>query len=117
MANIIIYGIPNCDIIKKTQSWFTRHKLKFEFHDYKKEGIGKNKLENWIKLAGIEKILNKRSTTWRELSPAAQEKALSRDGAIELMRTNTSLIKRPVIEYRNKILVGYDEAMLSDNFL
>ena len=113
MTSITIYGIPNCDIVKKTFTWFNKNKLAVQFHDYKKEGISKNKLDNWIGLAGIEKILNKRSTTWRELPAAEQEKAATKDGAIELMRANTSLIKRPVIEYQGKILVGYDETSLA----
>ena len=109
MATIIIYGIPNCDTIKKTMDWFKKSKLETVFHDYKKEGITKEKLTAWCKQVGWEILLNKKSTTWRSLSPEEQSKITSQASAIQLMKMQTSIIKRPVIEVDGKLLVGFDE--------
>lgn len=117
MKRITVYGIPNCDTIKKTLNWFKQHGMKIEFHDYKKEGVAKEKLADWINKVGMEIILNKRSTTWRELPLTTQQKITSNTAAIKLMIENTSLIKRPVIEIGDKLLVGYDEAALVKQFL
>ena len=117
MKKINIYGIPNCDIIKKTLAWFKKNNINIEFHDYKTAGIAKEKLAGWIKKAGLDVILNKRSTTWRELTVAEQQKITGTEQAIKLMIENTSIIKRPVIEFGDKVFVGYDDAVLSKLFL
>jgi Spx/MgsR family transcriptional regulator len=105
-----VYGIPNCDTIKKTKDWLTENKIPFEFHDYKKSGISKTTLENWCKLVNWEVLVNKKGTTWKQLSPVEQGKIINKTAAIKLMQEHTSLIKRPVIELSNgTIVVGYDE--------
>jgi arsenate reductase len=106
---MIVYGIPNCDTIKKTLDWLKKNKINFEFHDYKKSGISKTKLETWCKLVGWEILLNKKSSTWRSLPLTVQEKITGQQSAIKLMIENTSIIKRPVIEAENILLVGFDE--------
>jgi arsenate reductase (glutaredoxin) len=106
---IILYGIPNCDTTKKAMSWLAKNKLAYHFHDYKVHGISKSKLEEWIKVAGLETIFNKRSTTWRELPPAEQAKATSQPSAISLMIQHNSIIKRPIIENGKQLLVGFNE--------
>ena len=78
MRTITIYGIPNCDTIKKTRDWFKQKNIEIIFHDYKKEGIGKEKLTAWCKLTGWEVLLNKKSSTWRGLSPEEQSKSPTR---------------------------------------
>jgi arsenate reductase (glutaredoxin) len=105
-----IYGIPNCDTMKKAMTWLTRNKLTFAFHDYKKEGIGKAKLEEWCGQVGWEVLLNKKSTTWRELPVAEQQKVTTQASAIKLMMSHTSSIKRPVLEHPKGLLVGFKEA-------
>lgn len=109
MRTITIYGIPNCDTIKKTLDWFKQKKIPIIFHDYKKEGISKEKLTAWCKLAGWEILLNKKSTTWRKLLPEQQSLISNKAAAIQLMITQNSIIKRPVIEADGKLLVGFDE--------
>ncbi|HMG82953.1 MAG TPA: ArsC family reductase [Ferruginibacter sp.] len=104
-----IYGIPNCDTVKKTMDWFKKNKIKYEFHDYKKEGITKAKLEAWSKKIGWEVLLNKKGTTWRKLTPAEQEKVTTQAAAIKVMMENNSMIKRPVVEAGEKLLVGFNE--------
>ena len=116
MRTITIYGIPNCDTIKKTLDWFKQKNIPIIFHDYKKEGISKEKLTAWCKLTGWEVLLNKKSSTWRGLSPEEQSKITSQAGAIQLMKTQNSIIKRPVIEFDEKFLVGFDEEILNNLF-
>jgi len=106
---ITVYGIPNCDTIKKTRDWLDEHKIKYSFHDYKKSGITKTKLSAWSKTAGWETLLNKKSSTWRSLSPEAQKKVTNETTAIKVMMENNNIIKRPVIENGDVILVGYNE--------
>ena len=117
MRTITIYGIPNCDTIKKTLDWFKQKNIPTIFHDYKKEGISKEKLTAWCKLTGWEVLLNKKSTTWRGLSTEEQSKITSQVAAIQLMKTQNSIIKRPVIEFDGKVLVGFEEEILNNLFV
>jgi Spx/MgsR family transcriptional regulator len=116
MQTITIYGIPNCDTIKKTLDWFKQKNIPIIFHDYKKAGISKEKLKVWCNLSGWEILLNKKSATWRGLSPEEQSKITSQAAAIQLMTTQNSIIKRPVIEVDGKLLVGFDTAILNNLF-
>ena len=116
MKTITVYGIPNCDTIKKTLDWLRKHKIAFEFHDYKVSGITKEKLTGWCKLVGWEILLNKKSTTWRGLPEAVQEKINNQTAAIKIMIENTSIMKRPVIEIKNDLLVGFNEIEYSRAF-
>ena len=109
MSKIIIYGIPNCDVTKKAMAWFSKNKIAFSFHDYKPEGVSKQKLEQWFTKADWRTIFNKRSNTWRELPAAEQKKITNPSSAIALMLRQTSIIKRPVIEYGNKLIIGFNE--------
>jgi Spx/MgsR family transcriptional regulator len=116
--NIIIYGIPNCDTIKKVLTWFKENKIDFQFHDYKASGITKEKLDDWCKQVSWEILLNKKSTTWRELLSSEQAKVTNATEAINLMLKNTSIIKRPVIEQNNAIIfVGFDKAKFEQKLL
>jgi arsenate reductase len=109
MEKIMVYGIPNCDTTKKALNWLKENKAAFTFHDYKQEGIHKEKLEAWCKKTGWEMIFNKRSTTWRELSEAEQKKVIDQTSAIKIMMAHNSIIKRPVIERGEKLIVGFNE--------
>ncbi len=104
-----IYGIPNCDTVKKVFTWMKEQKISFEFHDYKTMGITEKELKNWCEQAGWETIFNKRSTTYKELSPEIQASITSAVKAIPVMLVHTSIIKRPVITKGDEvILVGFD---------
>ena len=109
MNTITVYGISNCDIIKKTLNWYKKKNIPVDFYDYKKYGIKKEKLAEWCKEVGWELLLNKKSTTWRSLSLEDQQKVINEKMAIQLMMEYTSIIKRPVIEMNNKIIVGFNE--------
>ncbi|MBK8291233.1 MAG: ArsC family reductase [Flammeovirgaceae bacterium] len=107
---MIVYGIKNCNTVKSAVDWLKKHSMEFEFHDYKKSGITKAKLAEWSKQVGWESLVNKRGTTWRQLDEAVQRKITSEKAAIDLMVEKTSVIKRPLIENKGKvILLGFDE--------
>jgi len=109
MGNIEIYGIPNCDTVKKARAWLDRNGLACTFHDYKKEGADPAKIEAWIAAAGLDAVVNRKGTTFRKLSDA--EKALAADShtAVALLVQQPSIIKRPIVEHAHGILVGFKE--------
>src|SRR4051812_21744687 len=112
MSKITLYGIPNCDTTKKAMNWLNKNKIAYAFHDYKQEGITKAKLEEWSKKAGWETVFNKRSTTWRELPVAEQNKITDQSSAIKVMLENNSIIKRPIIESGGELIIGYNEGAM-----
>ena len=103
-----LYGIPNCDTMKKARKWLDGHGVSYEFHDYKKAGIEKKTLTTWCDKVGYEVLLNTRGTTWRKLD-AAQKEGVTAARAIALMAEQPSIIKRPVMVSGSKLLVGFDE--------
>jgi Spx/MgsR family transcriptional regulator len=108
MANdIILYGIPNCDTVKKSRAWFDAHGKAYAFHDFKKQGVPEASLREWVKSLGWEALVNKKGTTWRKLDAATQEAVIDAESAIALMMTQNSVIKRPVVVQGTKITVGY----------
>jgi Spx/MgsR family transcriptional regulator len=109
MAAITVYGIPNCDTTRKTILWLKKNKVEFSFHDYKQEGVSRQKLEDWCNKSGWELIFNKRSTTWRDLPETEQKKITNQQAAIKLMMKNNSIIKRPIIEFGSQLIVGFNE--------
>jgi len=104
---MILYGIPNCDSVKKARRWLDDSGLDHTFHDYKKHGIEADRLARWVSVVGWEPLLNQRGTTWRKL-PDADKADLDSDKAQALMREHTSLIKRPVVEHGDEVLVGFE---------
>ena len=104
---ITIYGIKNCDTMKKARAWLDKAKVDYVFHDYKSAGIEKAKLETWAKKAGWEVLLNKAGTTFKKL-PDKDREGLTEAKAIKLMLAQPSMIKRPVLELPGgKLLVGF----------
>jgi arsenate reductase len=106
LAAITIYGIKNCDTMKKARTWLDDHGAQYEFHDYKAAGIDCAILERWSREVGWETLLNRAGTTFRKL-PDAQKEGLNERKAIALMREQPSMIKRPVLEWGNRLLVGF----------
>lgn len=102
-----IYGIKNCDTMKKAFSWLEEKGIAYEFHDYKKSGIPAAKLKEWEKVLGWEVLLNRKGTTWRKLDAATQA-GINRENALQLMEEQTSIIKRPVLEQGKTLLAGFD---------
>ena len=103
---LTLYGIPNCDTVKKARVWLDKHKVEYAFHDYKKAGVDKSMLEGWVKQAGWETLLNRAGTTFKKL-PGADKENLTGKKAIALMLAQPSMIKRPVLERHGRIVVGF----------
>jgi len=105
---IKIYGIPNCDTMKKARNWLESHGVAYEFHDYRKLGVPENKLRTWVRQTGWETVLNKRGTTWRRLDEKTRN-SINQDSAIKIMLANPSIIKRPVLESGKTLIIGFNE--------
>lgn len=103
------YGIPNCDTVKKARLWLDAQGIGYTFHDYKKVGADKAKLEAWVAQAGWEKVLNRAGTTFRKL-PDEDKADIDGAKAVAIMQANPSCIKRPVVEYPGGLLVGFKQA-------
>jgi arsenate reductase len=101
-----IYGIKNCDTMKKARAWLDSHGVAYGFHDYKTEGIAKDKLKRWSDEVGWETLLNRAGTTFRKL-PDGDKQDLNERKALALMLAQPSMIKRPVLEIGTKLLVGF----------
>ena len=101
-----IYGIRNCDTMKKARRWLDEHGVACAFHDYRADGIDKAKLERWAREAGWEKLLNRAGTTFRKLPPAERD-GLDEARAIALMLDHPAMIKRPVLEMDGGLLIGF----------
>lgn len=108
MSTVEIYGIKNCSTMKKATTWLTEHAIAFHFHDYKKSGIDKKTLTDWLTKAPWDALINRRGTTWRKLPDEAKVE-IDDLKAIELMMANTSLIKRPVLVKDDVIYLGFSE--------
>jgi len=110
---IIMYGITNCDTIKKAQKFLENNGIDYEFHDFRKKGINPIQLRAWIKELGWEKLINKRSTTWRNLPDETKEN-MDETLALVIAEENPTIIKRPVLELEDKVLVGFSEKTYAD---
>lgn len=106
MAKVTLYGIPNCDTVKKARTYLDGRGVGYHFHDYKKAGIEAADLERWTRQVGWEKLLNKAGTTFKKL-PEADKADIDEQKAIALMLANPSMIKRPVVEGGASLLVGF----------
>ena len=105
---MIVYGIPNCDTVKKARQWLTAQGLAHGFHDFKKQGVPPERLARWLDALGWEKIVNRQGTTWRKLDAAIQAGVQDADSASALVQEQPSLIKRPVVEWPDgSISVGF----------
>jgi arsenate reductase len=103
---VTIYGIKNCDTMKKARVWLDSHGIAYEFHDYKTAGIAKDKLKRWSDELGWETLLNRAGTTFRKL-PVSDKEGLNERKALALMVAQPSMIKRPVLEIGGKLLAGF----------
>lgn len=116
MKTITIYGIKNCDTMKKARAWLEKQGVAYAFHDYKSAGIDKERLEKWSKKAGWETLLNRAGTTFKKL-PDKDKEGLTEKKAIALMLAQPSMIKRPVLDLGGgKILVGFKPEQYGEAF-
>jgi arsenate reductase (glutaredoxin) len=108
---ITLYGIPNCDTVKKARAWLAAQGVDHTFHDFRKQGLPPAQLDRWIAQVGWEKLVNRQGTTWRKLDPAAQAQVKDAASARALMLAQASVIKRPVVEWdASRTTIGFDAA-------
>lgn len=105
---LTLYGIKNCDTVKKSRRWLEDRGIEYQFHDFRQDGLDKKLLSSWVEQLGWEVIVNKRSTTWRNLSD--KDKSISsNEQSIKLLLANPTLIKRPVVQNNKTLFVGFKE--------
>ena len=105
----ILYGIPNCDTVKKARAWLQAEGRAVTFHDFKKAGVPADHLDRWLDAVGWERLLNRKGTTWRRLDDATRDAVVDRVAARRLMLEEASVIKRPVVEWADgQVTVGFD---------
>jgi arsenate reductase len=123
MQHITLYGIPNCDTVKKARVWLQEHQGDFVFHDFKKNGLDRGTVEQWLTQVGLDLLINRKGTTWRALSDEQKASATDTEQAISLMLASPSLIKRPVLHLTSgenngiqNISVGFSPAQYHSIF-
>ncbi len=105
---IILFGIQNCDTVKKARAWLTDHGVDYTFHDFKKQGVPEAELDHWLQAVGWETLVNRKGTMWRSLDDAAKATVVDAASARALVLTQASVIKRPVVEWADgKVTVGF----------
>jgi arsenate reductase len=110
-THITLYGIPNCDTVKKARTWLTDHGVAYTFHDFKKQGVPADQLPGWIAAVGWEKLVNRKGTTWRKLDADTQAAVVDAASASTLMLAQPSVVKRPVVLWADGgVTVGFDSA-------
>jgi len=105
-ALVTVYGIKNCDTIKKARNWLSDNGIEYRFHDFRADGIDAATIEQWIAQAGWETVLNRRGTTWRKLDPSIQQ-ATTSDNVAALLVEHPAMIKRPVLDVKGVINIGF----------
>lgn len=112
-----LYGIPNCNTVKKARDWLARHDIAFEFHDFKKLGVDATAAQNWLQQEDWTRLVNRSGLTWRGLPEARKQSICDAQSALALMLEKPSVIKRPVLEHNGKLLhVGFDESAYNNLF-
>ena len=106
-----LYGIPNCDTVKRARAWLNANGVAHSFHDFKTQGLPEARLDAWLQAVGWQALLNRKGTTWRKLDAAAQAAVVDAPSARALMLAQTSAVKRPVVEWSDgRVTVGFDAA-------
>ncbi len=111
---ITLYGIKNCDTVKKARTWLEQNNIAYQFHDFRADGLDKQQVNNWISELGLETLVNKRSTTWKELDEATKNQFDT--NALDVITENPTLIKRPLLDTGKQKHVGFKDAEYSKIF-
>lgn len=118
MKTIHLYGIPNCDTVKKARVWLSEHGIDAVFHDFKKEGVPQNLLPGWLRAVGRDKLINRAGPTWRKLDDAVKASVVDDASAIAVMVAHSSTIKRPVVVWANgAVTVGFKPELFAQALL
>ncbi|MFZ2307353.1 MAG: ArsC family reductase [Rhodoferax sp.] len=111
---ITLYGIPNCDTVKKARTWLTDHGVDYTFHDFKKQGVPTNLLPGWIVSVGLDKLINRKGPTWRKLDPATQASVVDAASATAVILASSSVIKRPLVVWADgAVTVGFSDELFA----
>ena len=113
--SITLFGIPNCDTVKKARTWLEQESISFTFHNFKKDGLKQAQVEVWLQKIDLERLINRKGTTWRNLPETTKNNVTERN-AVELAIGNPSIIKRPLVTSGEKILLGFSEEDFKDVF-
>ena len=117
MAGSTLYGIANCDTVKRARAWLGERGIDFEFHDFKKAGVPAEELERWLGTVGWEKVLNRKGTTWRKLDESERAAVVDNASAKALVLANASVIKRPVVQWNDgTVTVGFNAEAWDSRF-
>lgn len=115
MAQTTLYGIPNCDTVKKARAWLAEHGVPAVFHDFKKQGVPADGLAMWLSAVGWEKLVNRQGTTWRKLDADTRAGVTDAASATALMQSQASVIKRPVVVWPGgRVTVGFSDALFAE---
>jgi len=114
--NFKLYGIPNCDTVKKARTWLQDHGIDFTFHDFKKQGLTPELLKSWLQDLDWTTLVNRKGTTWRNLPDERKAAIVDADSAMALMLENPSVIKRPVVQGAGLVTVGFSPAAFEEKF-
>lgn len=112
-----VYGITNCNTVKKALDWLKANKVPYEFHDFKKLGVSDEKLNEWDKAVGYEKVMNKQGLTYKQLDQSVKDSITGKESALKILKEKTSMIKRPVIEDGGFLYFGFDEDVYKKHFI
>jgi Spx/MgsR family transcriptional regulator len=112
---ITLYGIKNCDTVKKAKKWLDANGINYSYHDFRTDGITSEMVENWLRKSSLETVINKRSTTWKALDDSSKS-TLNMSSAAALCAKHETLIKRPVLDIDGEIHLGFSEALYSQHF-
>ena len=115
-AVVTIYGITNCDTMKKARTWLDSQGVACRFHDYRTEGIDRAQVEAWVEALGWERVLNKASTTFKDL-PEEKKSGLDAKRAVALMLANPTMIKRPILDSGGRLIAGFKTELYAEAFL
>ena len=111
---ITLYGIPNCDTVKKARTWLTDHGANYSFHDFKKQGVPTDLLPGWIAVVGLDTLINRKGPTWRKLDATTQASVVDAASATAVVLANSSVIKRPLVVWADgTVTVGFSEALFA----
>lgn len=102
----VLYGIPNCDTVKKARRWLDERNISYRFHDFRKDGLDADQVRHWLAETGLDKVINKRSTTWKNLSLEVRD-ALNEQNAVDLIVEQPTLIKRPLLDLKGQLHLGF----------
>ncbi|MDO3385799.1 ArsC family reductase [Gilvimarinus sp. SDUM040013] len=107
MSEVTLYGIKNCDTVKKARKWLDQADVAYHFHDLRSDGLSERQVQGWLAAVGTDTLINKRSTTWKGLNDIEKAQALQADSATAILLNNPTLIKRPVLECNGNVHIGF----------